>query len=153
MMAACFTACLHWGQSSFFASFSLRQLVEKNKIHPGLDCGAGGGAGIGGGSGFFGTKESHSHKAEDFSCRLKADRVESFDEANLIAALKQDVERDLGKSGAKIVDSGSADSRSFFFLYILNKTQGRVEVSGKRIGEDYYTLKADLDEKTIATVK
>jgi hypothetical protein len=133
-------------QTSFFSKFSMRELVEKNKALAGLECsagGGGGGAGMGGGSG---AKEFHSHKTESFSCQLKAASAEQFDEAGFISALKQDVEKDIIDSGAKVVDSGNFKTNSFYFKYTLENVEGRVEISGKKI-ENYYNLNADLDEK------
>jgi hypothetical protein len=141
------TAYMSSLQSSFFSKFSLRELVEKNQSRPGLDCSAGGGGGgIGGGVGGFGRKEFQSHKGESLSCRL-SDSAAKFDEAGFIAALRRDVERDITESGAKIVDSGNPDASSFYFEYELEDARGRVEIAGRKISVDYYSLKADLDEK------
>jgi hypothetical protein len=142
------TAYMYSLQSSFFSKFSLPELVEKNKSRSGLDCSAGGGGigiGVGGGGGFS-RKEFQSHKGESFSCRL-SDRVEKFDEAGFIAALRQDVERDITESGAKIIDSGNPDASSFYLEYELEDARGRVEITGRKIREEYYSLKADLNER------
>ena len=44
-LAAC-TAYMLSLQSPFFAKFSLRELIERNKSHLGLNCAAGGGGGV-----------------------------------------------------------------------------------------------------------
>ncbi|MDQ6789038.1 MAG: hypothetical protein M3033_19720 [Acidobacteriota bacterium] len=142
-----YTTYMFSQQNSFFSKFSLRELVEKNKaLLAGLDCSSGGGsAGMGAGGG-SGSREFHSHKTENFSCQVKTDSAEEFDEAGLISALKQDIENDILNSGAKVVESGNPETNSFYFEYSSENIEGRVELSGKKT-KDYYTLKADLDEK------
>jgi hypothetical protein len=111
-VAAC-TAYMLSLQSPFFAKFSLRELVERNKSHLGLNCAAGGGGGgIGTGTGGVGRGESHFHKVESFSCQI--DSAEQFDEAGFMAALKETVEAELNKSKAKIIGSGNPDATSFY---------------------------------------
>ncbi|HUS09628.1 MAG TPA: hypothetical protein VMZ30_04105 [Pyrinomonadaceae bacterium] len=135
-------------QSSFFSRFSLRELVERNKSHRGLNCStSGGGGGVGGGTGSVGRKESHFHKVETFSCQINDDSAEQFDEGGFIAALKQSVEADLNHSKAKI-GSDKLDARSFYFEYTVEDVRGRVEISGRKDMGNYYSLKADVDEKT-----
>ena len=140
-------AYMHSLQSSFFSKFSLRELVEKNKSHTGLDCSAGGGGGsIGGGGGGFSSKEFQSHKGESFSCRI-SESAGKFDEAGFIAALRQDVERGIAETGANIIDSGNPDASSFYLEYELEHARGRVEVRGRKIRDGYYSLEADLNER------
>jgi hypothetical protein len=134
-------------QSSFFSNFSLRELVQKNESRSGLNCSMGGIGGGGGGTGGIGRKEFHNHKGESFSCRIKSSDGEQFDEAEFIVSLKEDVEKIIRASGAKVTDSGNPDPSSFYFEYSIENIQGRIDVSGKKIREDYYSLKADIDEK------
>ena len=138
-------------QSSFFSKFSLRELVEKHKSRAGLDCSAGGGGGGGGGIGMggggVGSKESHSHKGESFSCRLKSGGTEQFDEAGFMGALSEEVEREIKESGAEVIDRGTPDPSSFYFEYRLEDVGGRVEISGRKLSGDFYSLAADLDER------
>lgn len=70
----------------------------------------------------------------------------------LIAAL-QDVERGIDQSGAKVIESGNPDSASFYFAYSIDNALGRVEISGKRIRNDYYSVRADLDERSKGATK
>ena len=137
-------------QSPFFAKFSLRELVERNKSHLGLDCSACCG-GAGGGTGSVGRKESHFHKGESFSCQI--DSAEQFDEGRFITALKQTVEAELNQSKAKIIGSGNPDATSFYFEYTMEGTRGKVEVSGRKTPGNYYSLEADLDENTNSEAK
>lgn len=121
-----------------------------------MDCEGNGndrGGGIGGGSFVFGGKEYHSHKGDGFFCKLKSNALEHFDEASLIAALRQDVERAIDQSGAKVIESGNPDSMSFYFAYSIDNAQGRVEISGKRIRNDYYSVRAELDERSKGAAK
>ncbi len=132
-------------QSPFFAKFSLRELVERNKSHLGLNCAAGGGGGgIGSGTRGVGRRESHFHKGESFTCQI--DSAEQFDEGGFIAALKQTVEAELNQSKAKIIGSANPDASSFYFEYTMEGTRGKVEVSGRKTPGNYYSLEADLDE-------
>lgn len=119
----------------------------------GNDRGGGGGIGGGGVSFGFGRKEYHSHKGDGFFCRLKTTTLEHFDEASLITALRQDVERAIVQSGAKVIESGNTDSTSFYFSYSIDNALGRVEISGKRIRNDYYSVRAELDERSKGATK
>ncbi len=148
LLGAGCTAYMSSFQSSFFSRFSLRELVERNKSQRGLNCSAsGGGGGMGGGTGSVGRKESHFHKVETFSCQINDDSAERFDEEGFMAALKQSVETDLNQSNAKI-GSNKLEARSFYFEYTLEDVRGRVEISGRKDIGNYYSLKADVDEKT-----
>ncbi len=152
-LAAFLSACIGRGTSSFFSGFSVGQLIKNHEANTGLACDPNGGGGGGGGSigagtgGFgFGWKHIHAHRADAFECRLSSDAVARFDDAGMLAALKLDVEKALNDSGAKIVESGNPDRASFYFKYSLQGLQGRVQVSGRRFGNDYYSLSADLNE-------
>ncbi len=72
--------------------------------------------------------------------------AEQFDGAGFVSALKRDVEKDIINSGAKVVDNGNTETNSFYFEYTLENVEGRVELSGKKIG-NYYNLQAELDER------
>jgi hypothetical protein len=135
-------------ETSFFSNFSMRQMVERSKSSAAFACDptGGGGGGIGsraGGIGFGGT-HFNSHKSDSVACRLKSNQP--FDETTLFSALKIEVERVLHDNGAQITDSGSSGSANFYFAYALKNVRGRVQVSGTRIGTDYYDVHADLNE-------
>jgi hypothetical protein len=130
--------------SPFFSSFSLSELVERNKSQSGLNCSSGG-SGIGGGGGRFGMKQSRSTKSEGYSCQIAGDE-EKFDEEHLLQILKQTVESDLNESKAKIVNTGSPEASSFYFEYSIDDIKGRVEVSGQKHSGKFYSLNAILDE-------
>ena len=145
-------ACTTSPESHFFAKFSMQDLVTANKSVAGIVCdpmgGGGGGSGIGGRAGGFGGGGIHfqSHRSDSFACRLQPDSFASADEDRLIASLKKPLEDSLRKYGANIKESGSREPRSFYFSYSINDIQGRIQVSGQRIGVDFYNLKADLEE-------
>ncbi len=61
-------------------------------------------------------------------------------------ALKLDVERTLHNNGATITDRGSTGPSNFYFAYTLKDVRGRVELTGTRIGMEYYDVRADLNE-------
>lgn len=87
----------------------------------------------------------NAHKSDSVACRLTSN--ESFDEAALFSTLKLDVERTLHDAGAQITHRGSSGSAKFFLDYVLKNVHGRVELSGTRIGNGYYDVHAELEEK------
>lgn len=133
-------------ESSFFSKFSVRQLVERHKSSAGFTCDSTGGGGGGIRAGAAGSGGTHftSQKSDSIACRLKS--IELFDEAGLFSALKGDVERTLLDAGAQITDRGSSGPANFFFDYVLKNVTGRVELSGTRIGNGYYDVRAVLAE-------
>ena len=143
-------ASCRWSpETSFFSNFSTRELVERNKSSAGLTCdpmGGGGGGADGSRTGGIGPGGTHfnSHKGDSFACRLKS--TDSFDETKLFSALRLDVEQALRDNGAQITDSGSTGAANFYLAYALKNVRGRVQVSGRRTGRDYYDVHADLDE-------
>jgi hypothetical protein len=138
-------AALNLTQNTFFSAFSLRSLVDRTSPRSGLDCSSGG-IGGGGGGGSVGGKESRRHKGESLSCRIKSGASEQFNEAEYITAIRQMVEKDITASGAKITGGEPTNANGFYYKYSFEKTLGRVELSGKRVGNDYYSLEASLDE-------
>lgn len=138
-------AYLRSRQSSFFSEFSLRRLVAQSGSRHGLDCSTGG-AGGGGGGGSAGGKEFRFHKGESLACRLSGG-AGKFDEAGFLAALKEAVEREIGESGAKLTGGGGPDAGRFHLEYEAEIGRGRVEITGRATGEEYYSLKADLEER------
>lgn len=144
-IAGC-TAYMSSLQSTFFSRFSLRELVARNKTHASLNCsGGGGGGGIAMGTGGVGRRQSNFHKGESLSCQVRD--AEQFDEETFIRGLKQTVETDLRESKAKIVSSRDLDAISFRFEYTFGDITGNIEVSGRKFPGNYYSLKADLEEK------
>ena len=135
-------------ETSFFSKFSVRQLVQRSDFATGLTCDpiGGGGGGIGSRAGGVGSggAQFKSHKSDSCGCRIKPN--EAFDEARLFSALRLDVERALQDAGAQITERGSSGAASFYFGYALKNVRGRVQLSGTRIGTDYYDVRADLDE-------
>ena len=148
-MAVACTAC--WWmllESSFASTFSLKELVERNQANSGLSCSAGGGGssnGIGAGGGGIGGKQSSYSKGESFSCQISD--AERFDETKFTQVLKESVEKDLEKSGGKIVSSKNLDVASFFIEYTLGDTTGNIKILGTR-SAGYYNWQAQLEEKT-----
>lgn len=143
-----YSSCMWPKETSFFSNFSMRQFVEQSKSSAGLICDGfgGGGGGIDSTAGGLSSGGTHfnSHKTDSFACRLESSN--SFDETKLFSALKLAVERNLHDNGAQITDSGSSRSANFYFAYALKNVRGRVQVSGTRIGTNYYDVHADLDE-------
>lgn len=147
--AGCSAYSMYWLQSSFFAKFSLRELVDKNQSSAGLDCsvgpGGGGGGGVSGGTGAVGKQESNFNKFEGIACQISD--AELFDEVKFMQALKESIEQDLETDKAKIVTKNS-DATGFELEYTLNETTGTVKISAKKGPMRYYTLEANLREKS-----
>ena len=148
------SACTISKETPFFTKFSMSDLVTSNKTFKGFQCDAlGGGGGGGGTEGIFsssgglgrGGMRFHSQKSDSFACRLHSDTLPVADEAELIASLSKQVEDSLRTYGADISERGNRNSHSFYFSYVIKDIQGRVQVSGKRMGLDYY-IQAELEE-------
>jgi hypothetical protein len=142
-------ALMNFSSSSFFSNFSLEELVKKNQSPSGMICAKGGMGGAGIRVSSVGRKQSSSNKSSSFSCQISA---ASFDEAAFIASLKADVEKEIIRSGAKIMNQGSSDPAGFYFEYSEGGIHGRISIGGKR-GPNYYSLEASLDEKSEAKDK
>lgn len=149
--ALLFSSCVGSRETSFFSNFSVRELVERGKSSAGLICDANGGGGGGGGVrtraggiGFGGTR-FNSHKSDSFGCRLKSNEPVDF-ETSLFAGLELDVQKALHDNGVQITETGNPNAATFYFAYTLKNVRGRVQVSGTRIGTDYYDVHAVLDE-------
>ncbi|HSS21056.1 MAG TPA: hypothetical protein VLL54_13360 [Pyrinomonadaceae bacterium] len=147
-LALFYVSCMWSPETSFFSNFSTRKLVERNKPAAAASCDpmAGGGGGVGGRVGGFGAGGAHfnSYKSDSCGCRLKSNEV--VDETALFNALKLEVERALHDNGATIADSCSSGVANFYFVYTLKDVRGRVELTGNRIGMEYYDVRADLHE-------
>jgi len=134
-----------FSSSSFLSNFSLEELVKKNRSPSGMICAKGGRGGVGDGFSIVGPGQSSSNKSSSFSCEISDD---SFDEAAFIASLKGDVEQEINRSGATIINQGSLDPRSFYFEYSERDVHGRIGIGGKPSGSNYFSLEATLDERS-----
>ncbi len=143
---ACITTVF---QSSFSSTFSLAELVKRNQANSGLNCSAGGGggdsSGIGTVAGGIGGKQSSYQKGEGFSCQISDE--EQFDEARFIQALKESLEKDLQTNDAEITSSKNTHATSFSIEYVAGNTNGKVDISGTRVG-NIYSFEATLAERS-----
>ena len=149
-------ACLHRRPaelgSSFYSTFSVRELVERNQSASGFKCVRPlGGGGSGNDFSVISSQRSGSsrtefkvHKGDSFTCELKSG--DNFDEQPFFDVLKLDTERALRANGAQITDSGPAKPVGFYFAYTASSVRGRIQVSGSRIRDRYYDVHAQLDE-------
>lgn len=153
MSNGCARVLMNLSSSSFLANFSLEELVKKNRSPSGQLCGGLGGLG-GGGSSISSARpgRSSSHKSSSFSCQIKSNGGSSFDEADFLASLKADVEKEIADSGAKVVGQGSTGLAGFYFEYVEDDISGRVEIAGKS-SPPFYTLEAKLVESSGAAQK
>ena len=131
--------------SSFLANFSLEELVKKNRSAFGMICANGGLGGSDSGVSSRSLQQSSSNKSASFSCQIGA---QSFDEAAFAASLRAEVEEEIIRSGARIMNQGTLDPAGFYFEYREGKIHGRINIEGKKSGGTYYSLKASLDEKS-----
>jgi len=138
-------AFMDLASSSFLSNFSLEELVKKNRSSSGMMCAKGGMGGGGGGGSSVGPKQSSSSKSSSFSCQISDD---SFDEAAFITALRADVEQEINRSGATIVNRGNSEPAGFYFEYSERDVHGRISIGGKKSGEKYYSLEARLNERS-----
>ena len=146
-------SCLATQQTNFYSKFSVRELVERNQTAAGFRCDlpAGGGGGVdenitSSSGGFGGGRTQFSaDKGDSFTCALKPD--ENLDEPRLFAALKDDTARVLRANGFQINESGSAKPVGFYFAYTASNIRGRIQISGTRIGNQYYDVHAVLEEQ------
>ena len=153
-IAATASACIMSQESSFFAKFSMRDMVTSSNSIKGFQCDPAGGGGTGGGGGgissssggFSGGIHFQSHKSDAFVCRLHSNTLPAAEEEQLIVSLRKHVEDSLRAYGANISESGSREPRSFYFSYAIKDIHGQIQVSGKRIGVDFYNLQAELEE-------
>ena len=139
-----------YATSTFFAKFSLRELVGARSSGPTARPG-GMFAGVGGGGCSGGPGLRNYHKSETCSCPIHTLGDDRFDEAEFTTALKEDVKRQITDSGAVITlqgdIAGNFNSSEFYFEYAQGEIQGRIVMSGKVIGGSY-RLRADLEERT-----
>jgi hypothetical protein len=136
---------MNFSSSSFLANFSLEELVKKNRSPSGMICAKGGMGGGGSSVSSVAPKQSSSNKSSSFSCQITDD---SFDEAAFTASLKADVAEEITRSGAKIMNQGNSDPAGFYFEYGEGQIHGRISIVGKKSGGKYYSLDANLDEKS-----
>jgi hypothetical protein len=141
---------MNFWSSSFLSNFSLEELVKKNRSPSGMMCAKGGMGGGGGGVSSVGPKQSSSSKSSSFSCQISDD---SFDEAAFITSLKDDVEQEINRSGATIVNRGNSEPAGFYFEYSEGDIHGRISIGGKKSGAKYYSLEARLNERSGAESK
>ena len=134
--------------SSFLSGFSLEQLVKNNHSPSGMLCSKGGLGGDGNRIGSVGRKGSSTTASSSFSCHLSDADGNSFDEAAFITSLKMDIERQIKDSGASINSKGSSDPTGFFIDYVERDIHGRITINGKTTGGGYFSLYANVSEKT-----
>lgn len=139
---------MRYQPSTFFANFSMADLVRRNDSRFGLGCssGGGGGGGIGTGAHASGSRESVYGKSESFSCRLQAVERGEFDEAEFIASLREGVRDEIVISRAEVTGEGDLGRSGFYFDYGGEGARGRVIISGLLTQGGHYHLSASLHE-------
>ncbi len=134
-------------QSQFFIKFSLRELFAKNEFSAGLDCSeTRGGGGMSMGTGGVGIQGSNFSRLDTVACQITDPEI--FDEAKFIEALRESVLKDLQEYKATVVGPQKTDGKGFVLEYGLTDVAGTLKVSGTRGPARFYTLEANLDEKS-----
>ena len=141
------------GSSIFYSNFSMAELVKRNSSWPSLES-LGGGVGGGGGGGCFSWVGSHGagsglsrfHKTDSFAFHLKPGEFGKTDEEKFLSSLKADLQDEIVKSGARISGSGDLETPGRYVEYSEEGIQGRIEISSRLSGADFYTLTATLSE-------
>jgi hypothetical protein len=138
--------------SNFYANFSMAELVKRNTSWPSLE--SLGGVGGGGGGGSFSRVGSHGagsglsrfHKTDSFAFHLGPGEPAKIDEGKFLASLKADVQNEIVKTGARISEAGDLKVPGCYVEYREEGIQGRLEISGKFSGGNYFSLTATLSE-------
>ena len=141
------------GSSNFYSNFSMAELVKRNSSWPSLES-LSGGVGGGGGGGCFSRVGSHGpgsglsrfHKTDSFAFHLRPGGLAKTDEEKFLSSLKADLQDEIVKSVARITASGDLETPGCYAEYDEEGIQGRIEVSGRLAGGNYYTLTATLSE-------
>jgi hypothetical protein len=134
-------------QSAFFSKFSLVELTWNNSSEWGLLCDETGGHGPGVSGQSSGAKGSRQRLSEGFTCQIVEADDDRFNETGFLDSLKAAIERDVKSSGAFVTREGSSNSSGFYVEYSDGDTHGRLEISGKSIGNQYYDVAASIDER------
>ena len=144
------------GSSNFYANFSMAELVKRNSFWPSLES-LGGGVGGGVGGGCFSRVGSHGrgfglsryHKSDSFAFHLSPGGLAKSDEEKFLSSLKADLQDEIVKSGARINASGDLEANGCHAEYGEEGIQGRIEISRRLAGGNYYSLNATLSETSI----
>ena len=141
---------MRYKPSTFYANFSLAELVKKDNSRFGIASSVGMGGGGGGmstGKNVLGSKEANYSKRESFSGRLESSERGEIDESELMQFLKASVEQAIIDTGASVINSSDLPS-GFFLEYNDEDIQGRLELTGNVSGANHLELKANLIEKS-----
>lgn len=133
--------------STFFSNFSVYELVKNNNSRLGIICSSGGGGGIGSGSASpsNNSEETHFTKHDSSSYHIKSDRRNEFDESEIVHSLKEDIEQEITKRGAKVINSKDLGLLGFYIEYSDEGILGNIKITGDFNGENF-NLKAILNE-------
>jgi hypothetical protein len=133
--------------STFYSNFSVVELIKRNQSRLGIACSSAVMGGGGGGSGFQNTlsNEARYHKSESFHCSHGADKQDEFEESGLPQSLKEEIEKEISQSNARVVESGPLPS-GFYVEYCADGIQGRVELTCNFSGRGSIGFNATLTE-------
>lgn len=132
--------------SGFYINFSMKEIVEQLKSPSGLICAKGSMGGVGTGTGHSDDEKAQYRKHDSFSCYIKPEEKEKFDEVELIRELKEKVENEIVRTGAGIVSGNRLTSTSFFFEYTTEDITGRIEITSGFRQENNFRIEISFDE-------
>ena len=98
------------------------------------------------GTGGVGQAGSNFSRVDSIVCQITD--AELFDEAKFMEALKESVLRDLSEYKATVIGNNNPDPKGFYLEYGLRDVTGAVKVTAMRGPERFYTLQANLTEKS-----
>jgi hypothetical protein len=137
--------------TTFFANFSLRELVPNAEAGPSSAGHWGMGGAVGGATGYRASGQSHCHKSESFSLPVSVSGHDRFDEREFVESLKAGIENRIIDNAAVITDRGDIEgnfhSSEFYFEYTQGELRGRIVLSGTLTGTTY-SLRANLEERS-----
>jgi hypothetical protein len=147
--------------ASFFISFSIRDIVNKNKYWathlPEDRMGGMGGAarGVGAGRGAIGAGDSAVRsRTESFTFAIGSCNSREFDTARFIDSLQADVEAEIKGGALAITASDKFGEAGFSFDYAQADLHGRVDIFGRRsLDNNSYRISATLEENGPAVSK
>lgn len=123
----------------------MADLVRRNSSRLSLDPSGGGGGG-GGGSFSGGSRQAHYRKTESLALHLKPGGLAKTDEGKFLSSLKADVQDEIVKTAARITEAGDLEVPGCYVEYSEEGIHGRIEISAKLSGGNYYSLTATLSE-------
>ena len=137
---------LKFKPSGFYLNFSVSEVIKQMVSSAALICAKGSMGGSGTGSGHSNDERAHYRKHDSFSCHIKPEDREGFDEAELMRELKSKVESEISSLGARVTGGDQFTYSSFYLEYADENITGRIEIKGGFQQENYFRIEVSFDE-------